>query len=407
MSIRPDSLPPIAKEWSASEEIRPFPDPSLSAGSVPARGRGQSSPAQDHRLDSEQRGRNPGDGRRFSHSEVPGVGLDKIEDDHSAFGRRRRGSGRCGQRSAPKVSALPQAKEFLGWAIGVLDRSLSDPPAEGDETRATSLAVRRFRLGEDCGPVLELARRYDERGSPAEDLWDAVKDGLGDPLEASAVLLGLSRTRVERALHELTEAGIADPGSWGTHDAEPGALRGRVVRTGLPPAGRHRKGTPGAAGSLGAGAFAGTRRLRPSRRTRGRGSPPHGRSRVTGRRAPALLRQGGNRQDRGCEDSGPRFRRPSLRPLRTGVFGRVAGGTHRPPDGPCGRQAKPLANGAGVAAERAGALRSCATSWRMCFLPETGAGGRIIDCWKTRRFRSYSPETICRSSTRRCFVASI
>ncbi len=151
------------------------------------------------------------------------LGLDEIEDGDLAFGRRRRGSGRCGQRSAPKVSALPQAKEFLEWAIGALDRSLSDPPTEGDGARATSLAVRRFGLGGECGPVLELARRYDERRSPTEDLWDTVKDGLGDQLEASAVLLGLSRTRVERALRELTEAGIADPGSWGTNDAEPGA----------------------------------------------------------------------------------------------------------------------------------------------------------------------------------------
>ena len=149
------------------------------------------------------------------------LGLDEDEEHDFAFGRPRRGARRRRPSSAATGSAGPEAKEFLAWALGELGRSLAGPPAEGAEARATALAVRRFGLGGVCAPVLELARLYEERRSPAEDLWDTVKDALGDQLEASAVLLGVSRAKVERALRKLTEAGIADPQSWGTGGAEP------------------------------------------------------------------------------------------------------------------------------------------------------------------------------------------
>ena len=125
----------------------------------------------------------------------------------------------------PTVVRRPRAhgqRRFLAWAAEAVERSVTEPPPEGAEARATALAVRRFRLDGACGPLLELARLYRERRSPVEELWDTVKDALGDPLEASAVLLGVSRGRVEQALRRLTEVGIADADSWSRNGAEPG-----------------------------------------------------------------------------------------------------------------------------------------------------------------------------------------
>ena len=48
-----------------------------------------------------------------------------------------------------------------------------------------------------------------------------MKDALGDPLEASAVLLGTSRSRVEKSLRRLTEVGIADAENWSGNAAQP------------------------------------------------------------------------------------------------------------------------------------------------------------------------------------------
>ena len=138
-------------------------------------------------------------------------GRDEEEDGYRS--RRRR-------TNHSVESLMLRAKEFLPWATEALNRSLSRPPAQGAEARATALAVRRFGLGEDCGSLLELARLYGERSSPAEGLWDTVKYSAGDHLDASAVLLGCSRSRVERALRGLVEAGIGAPDGCAT-GAEP------------------------------------------------------------------------------------------------------------------------------------------------------------------------------------------
>lgn len=147
------------------------------------------------------------------------LGLDETEDADFAFGSRRRHGRRRGTGATPDPG--PRAKEFLSWAVEALGRSVANPPAEGAEARATALAVRRFGLGGVCGPVLELARLYDDRGSFTEDLWDTTKDALGDPAEASGTLLGVSGGRVERALRRLTEVGIADADTWSRNGAEP------------------------------------------------------------------------------------------------------------------------------------------------------------------------------------------
>ena len=133
-----------------------------------------------------------------------------------------RGAADGGRRThSTRASGARQAKEYLSWAIEGLQRSVRKPPPEGSEARATALAVRRFALGKVCGPVLELARLYDMRMSPVEQLWDTVKEGVGDHLEATALLLGVSPGAVERALRQLSGTGIADPQTWGRNGAEP------------------------------------------------------------------------------------------------------------------------------------------------------------------------------------------
>ena len=151
------------------------------------------------------------------------VGLDDADETEPdfAFGRRRRRPRRrCGTGTSRGPGGA-RVKEFLAWATGAVERSVAEPPAEGAEARATALAVRRFQLDGACGPLLELARLYDDRRSPVEGLWDTVKDALGDPLEASAVLVGTSRGRVERSLRRLTEVGIADAENWSGNGAQP------------------------------------------------------------------------------------------------------------------------------------------------------------------------------------------
>ena len=152
------------------------------------------------------------------------LGLDDAGEGEPdfAFGGRRRRSRRQRGAGNSRQAAGTRAREFLAWATDAVERSVVEPPPEGPEARATALAVRRFQLDGACGPLLELARLYGERRSPVEDLWDTVKDALGDPLEASAVLLGTSRGRVEQSLRRLTEVGIADADNWSRNGAEPG-----------------------------------------------------------------------------------------------------------------------------------------------------------------------------------------
>lgn len=151
------------------------------------------------------------------------LGLDDADEGEPdfAFGGRRRRSGRRRGAGNSRQAAGARVKKFLAWAADAVERSVAEPPAEGPEARATALVVRRFQLDGACGPLLELARLYCERRSPVEELWDTVKDALGDPLEATAVLLGTSRGRVERSLRRLTEVGIADPDNWSGNGAEP------------------------------------------------------------------------------------------------------------------------------------------------------------------------------------------
>jgi SpoVK/Ycf46/Vps4 family AAA+-type ATPase len=155
----------------------------------------------------------------FVYARCRELGLDEPEDDDFAFASRRRRPRRPvrGRNSGLR----PCAHDFLSWAVEAVERSMENPPAEGAEARATALAVRRFGLGGVCGPLLELARLYDDRRSFTEELWDATKDALGDPVEASATLLGVSGARVERALRRLTEVGIADANAWSRNGAEP------------------------------------------------------------------------------------------------------------------------------------------------------------------------------------------
>ncbi len=154
----------------------------------------------------------------FLYAKFRELGLHEIEDADFAFGGRRK-RNRCGAGSL-MFSGSP-AKPFLAWGIRELERTIAKLPAKGPEARATELAAHRFGLSGACVAVLELSRLYDRRMSPVEQLWDTTKEGLGEHLEATAVLLGVSGSAAERALRRLSEVGIADSGTWGTTGAEP------------------------------------------------------------------------------------------------------------------------------------------------------------------------------------------
>ena len=162
----------------------------------------------------------------FLYRDFRKAGLELGDDDSiPGFGPRRR---RRRAKAAPAASGEGKgtgAGKFLRGAIARLEDSLADPPPEGAEARATALAVRHFRLGGACGPVLDLARLYGERRSPLESLWDAVNLWLGDHLEATAALLGVSSASVDKALRRLSEVGIADQEYWSRNGAEPDDYR--------------------------------------------------------------------------------------------------------------------------------------------------------------------------------------
>ena len=111
--------------------------------------------------------------------------------------------------------------EYLDYAVRSLGKSLAEPPPEGAEAKATGIVVRRFSLDGPCGALLDLARLYGNRRWPVRDLWDRVRDGLGDHLETTAVLLGVSRRDVERALRQMSAVGLADMDQWGADTADP------------------------------------------------------------------------------------------------------------------------------------------------------------------------------------------
>ena len=191
--------------------------------------------------------------------------LGEAEDTEHEFGfgsRRRRSGRRPGTRG--NSASASRAKKFALWAIEALDESVAKPPSAGPEARATALAVRRFDLDGVCGPLLELTRLHDSPRSPARYLWDATNDGLDDSLEASGILLGVSRGRIERALRRLTEVGIADPDCWSGKRSRPRRLRAGLVRMRLSPSRRFRPGAARTPRSTGFGAQAGTGRLRSS-----------------------------------------------------------------------------------------------------------------------------------------------
>ena len=118
---------------------------------------------------------------------------------------------------------LPRRKveKYLNWTVRALERSLAVPSPEGPAGRATGIAARRFGLDPTCAWLLDLARLYGQRGLVVAGLWETVRAERGDHLEATAVLLAVSRSRVERALRRLSEVGIADPDGWGTTGTDP------------------------------------------------------------------------------------------------------------------------------------------------------------------------------------------
>ena len=143
------------------------------------------------------------------------VGLEGAEEDDCRLCLR------LGRASVRDFEAA-KARDYLAWASGQLDESLREAPREDAEARATALAVRRFDLTGACGPVLELARLYEHHGVTTARLWQAVRACLPDHISASATALGTSRSRIERAFRELTDAGIAvSKETWGRPGAEP------------------------------------------------------------------------------------------------------------------------------------------------------------------------------------------
>ena len=145
-------------------------------------------------------------------------------------GFARGGKHRLFDRSRKKRDPILSSEAvtwYLHWAVAELQRSLAEPPVRSREAKATEIVVRRFGLDATCAHVLGLARLFglasfcgpSRFGVPS--LWHAVNQVLGDHIEASAVLLGVPRSAVERALRRLSEVGLSDPTDWGTSGADP------------------------------------------------------------------------------------------------------------------------------------------------------------------------------------------
>ena len=128
---------------------------------------------------------------------------------------------RYAYREGLKVpSVRREAETFLRWAVTALRRSLAEPPVETPESRATEIVVRRFGLDAAAGQVLDLVTLYQRRGL-VEGLWDHLKAAIPDHQEVTAMLLGTTRTGVERSLRRLSEVGIANPSQWGRSGGNP------------------------------------------------------------------------------------------------------------------------------------------------------------------------------------------
>lgn len=129
------------------------------------------------------------------------------------------------RKELKRILAKGKLKKYFRWAVATLEPSPAEPPTEDPGARATGLAVRNFGFAATSGDVLELARCYKDRlghrATIVRSLWDDVREHLGDHLEATGTLLGVSRNGVERALRQLSESGVANPDEWGTADARP------------------------------------------------------------------------------------------------------------------------------------------------------------------------------------------
>ena len=146
-------------------------------------------------------------------------GIDDFAEEYLVWVSRPQG-----RRETPKgMGGKMQRKvaKCLDYVVQSLGKSLAEPPPEGPEAKATGIAVRRFSLDGACGAVLELARLYGNRLWPVRDVWDSVREGLGDHLEATALLLAVSRRNIERALRQMSAVGIADMDQWGADTADP------------------------------------------------------------------------------------------------------------------------------------------------------------------------------------------
>ncbi|MXW38124.1 MAG: AAA family ATPase [Acidobacteria bacterium] len=142
----------------------------------------------------------------------------------------RKGKNRLFDHSRKKRAPVLSSKavtRYLHWAVAELERSLAEPPVGSREAKATEIVVRRFGLDATCTLVLGLARLFGLAGVCGQSrfgvpsLWHAMNQVLGDHIEASAVLLGVPRSAVERALRRLSEVGLSDPTAWGTNAADP------------------------------------------------------------------------------------------------------------------------------------------------------------------------------------------
>ncbi len=113
-----------------------------------------------------------------------------------------------------------RARAFLKTMREEVEASLRPAPPASREAEATGVVARRFRLDESCHALLELARIYRRRG-PVETFRDAVQESHGNGLDATATVLGISRTAVEKGLRRLSALGLADASAWGAEGAEP------------------------------------------------------------------------------------------------------------------------------------------------------------------------------------------
>ena len=389
----------------------PLPGPPLPAVRPEARLGGQVPPHRAPRMDPRLRRAPRADGRGFPVSRFPegrsGARGTTIRSPVSGPRRRRRRA-----KAAPAASGEGKgtgAGKFLRGAIARLEDSLADPPPEGAEARATALAVRHFRLGGRLRARCWISPASTGSGAPR---WVAL--GCGEPLARGPPRSdGGAARRFERVRGQGASPAVGSrdrrPGVLVEERRRAGRLPERLVRPGVPAAGLHRRGAAPAPRSA----------LPPNRcwewTTSSTSTDRDDAVRllagaIESRRSvpPAVPRQGGNREDRVLEDPGPRRRRPPLRPRRTGSPPPAGGKRAR-----TGTSAAPrrTATGCGwrrrCSAASPDAVLLCDEIEDVLSLGRRAAGARTTGCWRRRPFRSSSPATTSRDTTRPCSAASI